>query len=61
VPTLVVHGKEDPVVHYAHAEKLASLIPGAKLVLLEGVGHEIPNELAEQIHADMFEIFAQVA
>lgn len=59
-PTLVIHGKEDPIVHHAHAQKLASLIPGAKLVLLEGIGHEVPVGLVDQIHANLFDLFAQV-
>jgi pimeloyl-ACP methyl ester carboxylesterase len=41
-PTLVVHGTEDPLFPYAHGEALASEIPGARLVSLEGVGHQMP-------------------
>jgi pimeloyl-ACP methyl ester carboxylesterase len=40
VPTLVVHGAEDPVFPYAHAEALAREIPGAQLLALERTGHE---------------------
>jgi pimeloyl-ACP methyl ester carboxylesterase len=43
VPALVIHGTEDPLFPYAHAEALAAAIPGAQLVALEGVGHgELP-------------------
>jgi pimeloyl-ACP methyl ester carboxylesterase len=42
VPTLVLHGTEDPLFPYAHGEALADAIPGARLVPLDGVGHEIP-------------------
>lgn len=38
-PTLVVHGTGDQMVPVANAEVLARLIPGARLELLEGVGH----------------------
>lgn len=41
-PTLVLHGTEDPLFPYGHAEALAAEIPGAKLVSLEGAGHEMP-------------------
>jgi pimeloyl-ACP methyl ester carboxylesterase len=41
-PTLVVHGTEDPLFPYAHAEALATEIPGARLLPLAGVGHEMP-------------------
>jgi pimeloyl-ACP methyl ester carboxylesterase len=41
-PTLVLHGTEDPLFPYGHAEALAAVIPGARLVPLEGMGHEMP-------------------
>jgi pimeloyl-ACP methyl ester carboxylesterase len=41
-PTLVVHGTKDPLFPYAHAEALAAEIPGARLMPLAGVGHEMP-------------------
>jgi pimeloyl-ACP methyl ester carboxylesterase len=40
--TLVLHGTLDTVVPPAHARALAAEIPGARLVWLEGVGHEFP-------------------
>ena len=42
VPTLVLHGTEDPLFPIGHGEALAAEIPGARLVPLDGVGHEIP-------------------
>jgi pimeloyl-ACP methyl ester carboxylesterase len=41
-PTLVVHGTEDPFFPPGHAEALAREIPGAELLLLDGVGHQAP-------------------
>lgn len=41
-PTLVLHGTEDPLFPYGHAEALAAAIPGARLLPLAGVGHELP-------------------
>ena len=41
VPTLVVHGTEDPVFPLGHGEALAREIPGAELLTLEGGGHEL--------------------
>jgi pimeloyl-ACP methyl ester carboxylesterase len=41
-PTLVLHGTEDPLFPYGHGEALAAEIPAARLVPLEGVGHEMP-------------------
>lgn len=41
-PTLVIHGTEDPLFPYGHAIALADEIPGARLVPLAGVGHQMP-------------------
>ncbi|MDP4025387.1 alpha/beta hydrolase [Methylobacterium sp. NEAU 140] len=54
VPTLIVSGAADPVVRPdAQAEPLAAAIPGARLVLLPGVGHMLhytaPERLAEEV------------
>jgi pimeloyl-ACP methyl ester carboxylesterase len=40
LPTLVVHGTEDPVFPYGHAVALAEEIPGAELLAMEHTGHE---------------------
>jgi pimeloyl-ACP methyl ester carboxylesterase len=41
-PTLVIHGTEDPLFPMAHGEALAREIPGARLLPLEGMGHQLP-------------------
>lgn len=41
VPTLVIHGTEDPIIPYPHGQHLANRIPGAVLLTLEGAGHEL--------------------
>jgi pimeloyl-ACP methyl ester carboxylesterase len=41
-PTLVLHGTEDPLFPYAHGQALAAEIPGARLLALEGMGHQMP-------------------
>jgi pimeloyl-ACP methyl ester carboxylesterase len=43
VPTLVIHGTEDPMYPYGNAIALAKEIPGARLLALERVGHEVPH------------------
>jgi pimeloyl-ACP methyl ester carboxylesterase len=37
--TLIIHGTEDPVVPYLHAEYAAAQIPGAELITIDGGGH----------------------
>jgi pimeloyl-ACP methyl ester carboxylesterase len=50
-PTLVIHGTEDEMLDFSNGELIASLIPGARLVALDGVGHmfwwEEPERSAE--------------
>jgi pimeloyl-ACP methyl ester carboxylesterase len=43
-PTLVIHGEEDPILTLQSGEALARGIPGARLLVLPGVGHELPVE-----------------
>lgn len=41
-PALVIHGTVDPLVHPEAGRATAAAIPGAKLVMVEGMGHAIP-------------------
>jgi pimeloyl-ACP methyl ester carboxylesterase len=41
-PTLVLHGKSDPLVPFACGEDTARRISGAKLAGIEGMGHDFP-------------------
>lgn len=41
-PTLVVHGTDDPLFPLGHGQALATAIPNATLLPLQGVGHELP-------------------
>jgi pimeloyl-ACP methyl ester carboxylesterase len=45
VPTLIIHGTEDPWFRYSHAEILADLIPDATLIPIPGQGHASPREM----------------
>ncbi|WP_257461645.1 alpha/beta fold hydrolase [Archangium lipolyticum] len=45
VPTLVIHGKDDPILPSPHGVALAETIPGARLLMLEGLGHDFPRPL----------------
>ena len=42
VPTLVVHGRVDPLVPLSGGEATAQAIPGAKLLVIEDMGHDLP-------------------
>ncbi|WP_310368253.1 alpha/beta fold hydrolase [Catenuloplanes atrovinosus] len=53
-PTLVIHGSADPLFPPAHAEALAPLVPGARLTIVDGMGHGLfapglPEHVADLI------------
>jgi pimeloyl-ACP methyl ester carboxylesterase len=45
VPTLVMHGDVDPLVDISGGRATAAAIPGAELVVLPGLGHDLPAAL----------------
>ena len=49
MPTLIIHGTEDPLIPIDHGILLADNIVGAKKLILKGVGHEIPDGLLSEI------------
>ena len=48
-PTLVIHGTVDPLVHPMGGQDTAASIPGARLMMVEGMGHAIPIPMWPQI------------
>jgi pimeloyl-ACP methyl ester carboxylesterase len=48
-PTLVIHGTVDPLVHPMGGQDTAASVPGAKLLMIEGMGHAIPIPMWPQI------------
>ena len=49
VPTLVIHGTEDAILPLDHGVAVADGIKDSKRMIMEGVGHEIPEELLPEI------------
>jgi pimeloyl-ACP methyl ester carboxylesterase len=43
VPTLVIHGADDPLVAVEGGKDTADAIPGAELVIIDGMGHDLPH------------------
>jgi len=56
VPTVVIHGAEDPLIDVSGGRATAAAIPGSKLVLIDGMGHDFPagvwDEVASEIVAN---------
>jgi pimeloyl-ACP methyl ester carboxylesterase len=48
-PTLVIHGTVDPLVNPAGGKDTAASIPGAKLMMIEGMGHALPIRMWPQV------------
>ena len=44
-PTLVIHGSEDPLFPVEQGKAIAAAVPGAKLLIIEGMGHAFPPEV----------------
>ncbi|WP_228990347.1 alpha/beta fold hydrolase [Streptomyces sp. DH8] len=53
VPALVLHGTDDPLLRPSAARATAAAIPGARLVLQPGVGHDIPRERHTAVAAEV--------
>lgn len=45
VPTTVIHGMADPLIHVSGGKATARAIPGSELILIPGMGHDMPREL----------------
>jgi pimeloyl-ACP methyl ester carboxylesterase len=55
VPTLVIHGLADRMCDVSGGRATAEAIPGAELVLMEGMGHDLPPGLRSQLAARIAE------
>lgn len=49
VPTLVIHGEEDPLIRVECGHDTAATIPGAQLTTIPGMGHDLPKALWPQL------------
>ena len=45
MPAAVVHGSADKMVHVSGGRATARAIPGAELLVIDGMGHDMPSEL----------------
>jgi pimeloyl-ACP methyl ester carboxylesterase len=49
LPFLVIHGEEDPLVTVSGGKATAAAVPGSKLILIPGMGHDLPEAVWDQI------------
>ena len=57
-PTVVIHGKADKLMRPSGGRAIARAIPGARLVLFDGMGHELPEPLWDDIVGELQATFA---
>ena len=51
VPTLVIHGDADPLVTPTGGEATAKAVPGSELLIIEGMGHDLPEAVWPEVIA----------
>jgi pimeloyl-ACP methyl ester carboxylesterase len=49
VPTVVIHGSDDPLITVSGGEATAAAIPGAELVVIDGMGHDLPPAHIQEV------------
>ena len=59
-PTVVLHGTADRLMRPAGGRAVARAIAGARLVLIEGVGHEIPEPVWDEVIGELKTNFATI-
>ena len=57
-PTVVIHGTDDPMVRPRNGRNLARAIPGARFVVVDGMGHDLPEPVWRPIVEALTENFA---
>jgi pimeloyl-ACP methyl ester carboxylesterase len=60
VPALVLHGADDPLVDVSGGRATAAAIPGAELIVFDGMGHNLPRELWAEIARRIGEVAGRV-
>lgn len=57
VPTLIIHGEQDPVMPIAHGKKMANTIPNATGLWIENMGHDLPDSKIDEMTNKMVSHF----
>lgn len=60
IPSLIIHGRDDPLVAVSSGLELAELIPNSELFLIDGMGHDLPSVLWPQIIERLANHFARI-
>jgi pimeloyl-ACP methyl ester carboxylesterase len=60
-PTVVIHGRADKLMRTFGGRRVARAINGARLVLFDGMGHDLPEQLWDRVVAALTHNFARAA
>lgn len=55
VPTTVIHGNADPLVHVSGGRATAAAIRGSRLVVIDGMGHDLPAPAWPQLVTEIYQ------
>ena len=53
IPTLVIHGEDDPLVALSGGKATAAAIPGSRLITIPGMGHDLPKEIWPRVVSEI--------
>ena len=59
IPTLIIHGKADPIIHVEHAYYIKEQLPKAKLLIIDKMGHILSSLFIKQIEDELLEHFSR--
>ncbi|MCX2934614.1 alpha/beta hydrolase [Mycobacterium sp. CVI_P3] len=60
-PTVVIHGRADKLMRPSGGRSIASTIPNARLVLFDGMAHDLPEALWDDVVGELKTTFAEVS
>ncbi len=60
LPSLIIHGQEDPLIPYQCGEDIAKKIKNSSFVLVEGMGHNIPNTISELLAKKILDFLSEI-
>jgi len=60
VPTLVIHGAADRMIGVSDGRATAAAIPGAELIVIDGMGHDLPRALWPELAGHIGDLIARV-
>ncbi len=59
VPSLVIHGRLDSLITLSGGEATAAAIPGAELLVIDEMGHDLPPEIWDEVSSAMMALAAR--